>query len=94
MKLRTKSCEELIRILDRSIFTSHAFETDFSSQGTHFVKIVYRDQPDFAFEVSESSSSSSTSKSGQSHFQIEVNPGEQFIDGEVDTVRDIVKCCG
>ncbi len=47
--LRGAAIEQILNMLDRSIFTRHAFDASFNSENGEIIKIVFKEHPEYLF---------------------------------------------
>jgi len=82
--LREATTGEIIRDLDRSFFTKHAFETSFNNKNGETARIVFRDNTDFKFVITQSGSGAS--------WKTSECPGVTFTECEEYDIRDFSTC--
>lgn len=85
-KLRDKTIGQIVAILDKSVFTIHAFEANFNTAENDTVRIVFRDKPDFNFVIREQGSYASKS------WVTKELPGSIFLDEEQYEFSDFASC--
>ncbi len=86
-QLRTKAAEEILRMLDGTIFTRHAFDCEFNVEDGALVSICFRDQRDFRFEIHQPSD-----WLGHRGWKTVESPGESFLSDEYDNIDSYEDC--
>lgn len=81
--LREKTIQEIMIMLDNSIFTRQAFNASFNNDDGDIVRIEFRDIPEFKFTITSS---------GPNKWRVFESPGDTFKDGESVVYEGFYSC--